>query len=70
MTLPIYLQVLKDNYDLTPGEVWRKAGYSEQQIEYLMSLVRRRVRTSLNIRQDTLISWLAQRGLFDERWYD
>lgn len=67
MTLPKYLQVLKDNYDLTPGEVWRKAGYSEQQREYLMSLVRRRVRTSLNIRQDTLISWLAERGLFDER---
>jgi hypothetical protein len=70
MTLPKYLQVLKDNYDLTPGEVWRKAGYSEEQIEYLMGLVRRRVRTSLNIRQDTLISWLAERGLFDERWYD
>ena len=67
MTLPRYLQVLRDNYDLTLGEAWSKAGYSEQQIEYLMSLVRRRVRTSLNIRQDTLISWLAQRGLFDER---
>jgi hypothetical protein len=66
MTLPKYLQVLKDNYDLTPGEVWRKAGYSEKQQEYLMGLVRRRVRTSLNIRQDTLISWLAERGLFDE----
>jgi hypothetical protein len=31
-----------------------------------MDLVRRRVRTSLNIGQDTLISWMAQRGLFDE----
>jgi len=70
MTLPRYLQVLRDNYDLTLGEAWRKAGYTDQQIEYLMSLVRRRVRTSLNIRQDTLISWLAVRGLFDERWYD
>jgi len=66
MTLPIYLQVLKDNYDLTPGEAWRKAGYSEQQREYLMSLARRRVKTSLNIGQDTLISWMAERGLFDE----
>ena len=66
MTLPKYLQVLKDNYDLTPGEVWRKAGYSEKEREYLMSLVRRRVRTSLNIGQDTLISWMAERGLFDE----
>ena len=66
MTLPIYLQVLKDNYDLTPGEAWRKAGYSEQQREYLMSLARRRVKTSLNIRQDTPISWMAERGLFDE----
>jgi hypothetical protein len=66
MTLPKYLQVLKDNYDLTPGEVWRKEGYSEKQIEYQMDLVRRRVRTSLNIGQDTLISWMAQRGLFDE----
>ena len=70
MALPRYLQVLRDNFDLTPGEAWRKAGYSEQQIEYLMDLVRRRVRTSLNINQNTLISWLAQRGLFDERWYD
>ena len=42
MTLPRYLQVLRDNYDLTPGEVWRRAGYSEEQIEYLMGLVRRR----------------------------
>jgi len=67
MTLPKYLQVLKDNYDLTPGEVWRRAGYSEKEREYLMDLVRRRVRTSLNIGQNTLISWLAQRGLFDER---
>jgi len=67
MTLPRYLQVLKDNYDLTPGEVWRRAGYSEKEREYLMDLVRRRVRTSLNIGQNTLISWLAQRGLFDER---
>ncbi len=67
MTLPRYLQILKDNYDLTPGEVWRKAGYSERQIEYLMDLVRRRVKTSLNIRQDTMISWMAERGLFDER---
>ena len=67
MTLPKYLQVLKDNYDLTPGEVWRKAGYSERHREYLMDLVRRRVRTSLNIGQNTLISWMAQRGLFDER---
>ena len=67
MTLPKYLQVLKDNYDLTPGEAWRKAGYSEKEREYLMDLVRRRVRTSLNINQNTLISWLAQRGLFDER---
>jgi len=66
MTLPKYLQVLRNNYDLTPGEVWRKAGYSEQHREYLMGLVRRRVRTSLNIDQGTLISWLAQRGLFDE----
>ncbi len=66
MTLPIYLQVLKDNYDLTPGEAWRKAGYSEQQQEYLMSLARRRVKTSLNIGQDTPISWMAERGLFDE----
>jgi len=66
MTLPKYLQVLKDNYDLTPGEVWRKEGYSERQIEYLMDLVRRRVRTGLNINQDTLISWMAERGLFDE----
>ena len=66
MTLPKYLQVLKDNYDLTPGEVWRKAGYSEKEREYLMDLVRRRVRTSLNIGQDTLISWMAERGLFDE----
>ena len=66
MTLPKYLQILKDNYDLTPGEVWRKAGYSEKEREYLMSLVRRRVRTSLNIGQDTLISWMAERGLFDE----
>jgi ubiquinone biosynthesis protein COQ9 len=67
MTLPKYLQVLKDNYDLTPGEVWRKAGYSEKEREYLMDLVRRRVKTSLNIGQNTLISWMAQRGLFDER---
>ena len=67
MTLPRYLQVLRDNYDLTPGEVWRKAGYSEKEREYLMDLVRRRVRTSLNIGQDTLISWMAERGLFDER---
>ena len=67
MTLPKYLQVLKDNYDLTPGEVWRKEGYSERHREHLMDLVRRRVRTSLNIGQDTLISWLAQRGLFDEQ---
>jgi len=67
MTLPKYLQVLKDNYDLTPGEVWRKAGYSEKEREYLMDLVRRRVKTSLNIGQDTLISWMAERGLFDER---
>jgi hypothetical protein len=67
MTLPRYLQILKDNYDLTPGEAWRRAGYSERQREYLMDLVRRRVRTSLNIGQDTLISWMAQRGLFDER---
>lgn len=67
MTLPRYLQVLRDNYDLTPGEAWRKAGYSEKEREYLMDLVRRRVRTSLNIGQDTLISWMAQRGLFDER---
>ena len=67
MTLPKYLQVLKDNYDLTPGEVWRKSGYGERQREYLMDLVRRRVRTSLNIGQDTLISWMAERGLFDER---
>jgi hypothetical protein len=67
MTLPKYLQVLKDNYDLTPGEVWRREGYSERHREYLMDLVRRRVRTSLNIRQDTLISWMAERGLFDER---
>ena len=66
MTLPKYLQVLKDNYDLTPGEVWRKAGYSERQREYLMDLVRRRVKTSLNIGENTLISWMAQRGLFDE----
>ena len=66
MTLPRYLQVLKDNYDLTPGEAWRRAGYSEKQIEYQMDLVRRRVRTSLNIGQDTLISWMAERGLFDE----
>lgn len=66
MTLPRYLQVLRDNYDLTPGEAWRRAGYSEKQIEYQMDLVRRRVRTSLNIGQDTLISWMAQRGLFDE----
>jgi len=66
MTLPKYLQVLKDNYDLTPGEVWRRAGYSEKEREYLMDLVRRRVKTSLNIGQNTLISWLAQRGLFDE----
>jgi len=66
MTLPKYLQVLRDNYDLTPGEVWRKEGYSERHREHLMGLVRRRVRTSLNIRQDTLISWLAERGLFDE----
>jgi hypothetical protein len=70
MALPKYLQVLRDNYDLTPGEAWRKAGYSEEQREYLMDLVRRRVKTSLNINQNTLISWLAQRGLFDERWYD
>ena len=70
MTLPRYLQVLRDNLDLTLGEAWSKAGYNEQQIEYLLGLVRRRVRTSLNIRQDTLISWLAVRGLFDERWYD
>jgi len=67
MTLPKYLQVLRDNYDLTPGEAWRKAGYSEKEREYLMDLVRRRVRTSLNIGQNTLISWMAQRGLFDER---
>jgi hypothetical protein len=67
MTLPRYLQVLRDNYDLTPGEVWRKEGYSEQQREHLMCLVRRRVKTSLNIDQGTLISWMAQRGLFDER---
>ena len=67
MTLPRYLQILKDNYDLTPGEAWRRAGYSERQREHLMDLVRRRVRTSLNIGQDTLISWMAQRGLFDER---
>jgi hypothetical protein len=66
MALPRYLQVLRDNYDLTPGEVWRKEGYSEKQIEYQMDLVRRRVRTSLNIGQDTLISWMAERGLFDE----
>jgi hypothetical protein len=66
MTLPRYLQVLRDNYNLTLGEAWRKAGYSEKEREYLMDLVRRRVRTSLNIGQDTLISWLAQRGLFDE----
>ena len=66
MTLPKYLQVLKDNYDLTPGEVWRRAGYSEKEREYLMDLVRRRVKTSLNIGENTLISWLAQRGLFDE----
>jgi len=66
MTLPRYLQVLKDNYDLTLGEAWSKAGYSEEQQEYLMSLVRRRVRTGLNIGQDTPISWLAVRGLFDE----
>jgi hypothetical protein len=66
MTLPKYLQVLKDKYDLTPGEAWRRAGYSEKQIEYQMDLVRRRVRTSLNIGQDTLISWMAERGLFDE----
>ena len=66
MTLPKYLQVLKDNYDLTPGEVWHKEGYSEKQIEYQMDLVRRRVRTSLNIGQDTLISWMAERGLFNE----
>jgi hypothetical protein len=66
MALPRYLQVLRDNYDLTPGEVWRRAGYSEKQIEYQMDLVRRRVRTSLNIGQDTLISWMAERGLFDE----
>jgi len=67
MTLPKYLQVLKDNYDLTPGEVWRKEGYSERHREHLMDLVRRRVKTGLNIGQDTLISWLAQRGLFDEQ---
>ena len=67
MTLPKYLQVLRDNYDLTPGEAWRKEGYSEKEREYLMDLVRRRVRTSLNIGQNTLISWMAQRGLFDER---
>ena len=67
MTLPRYLQILKDNYDLTPGEAWRKAGYSEKEREYLMDLVRRRVRTSLNIGQNTLISWMARRGLFDER---
>jgi hypothetical protein len=67
MALPRYLQVLRDNYDLTPGEVWRKEGYSEKQIEYQMDLVRRRVRTSLNIGQDTLISWMAERGLFDEQ---
>lgn len=67
MTLPKYLQVLKDNYDLTPGEVWRREGYSDKHREYLMGLVRRRVRTSLNIRQDTLISWMAERGLFDGR---
>jgi len=66
MTLPKYLQVLKDNYDLTPGEVWRREGYSDKHREYLMDLVRRRVKTSLNIRQDILISWMAQRGLFDE----
>ena len=66
MTLPKYLQVLRDNYDLTPGEAWRKEGYSERQIEYLMDLVRRRVRTGLNIDQGTLISWMAERGLFDE----
>ena len=66
MTLPKYLQVLRDNYDLTPGEVWRREGYSERQIEYLMDLVRRRVKTSLNIGENTLISWMAQRGLFDE----
>jgi hypothetical protein len=66
MALPRYLQVLRDNYDLTPGEAWRKAGYSEKEREYLMDLVRRRVRTSLNIDQGTLISWLAERGLFDE----
>ena len=30
---PKYLQVLRDNYDLTPGEVWRKAGYSEKERE-------------------------------------
>ena len=65
MTIPKYLQVLKDNYDLTPGEVWRRAGYSERHREYLMDLVRRRVRTGLNIGQDTLISWMAERGLFD-----
>jgi hypothetical protein len=67
MALPRYLQVLRDNYDLTPGEAWRKAGYSEKEREYLMDLVRRRVKTSLNINQNTLISWMAQRGLFDER---
>jgi hypothetical protein len=67
MTLPRYLQVLRDNYDLTPGEAWRKAGYSEKEREYLMDLVRRRVRTSLNIGQNTLIAWMAERGLFDER---
>jgi len=67
MTLPRYLQILRDNYDLTPGKAWRKAGYSEKEREYLMDLVRRRVRTSLNIGQNTLISWMARRGLFDER---
>ena len=67
MTLPKYLQVLRDNYDLTPGEAWRKEGYSERHREHLMGLVRRRVRTSLNIDQGTLISWMAERGLFDER---
>ena len=70
MALPRYLQVLRDNYNLTLGEAWRKAGYNEQQIEYLLGLVRRRVGTSLNIGQDTLISWLAVQGVFYERWYD
>jgi len=31
MTLPRYLQVLRDNYDLTPGEAWRKEVTEELQ---------------------------------------